>query len=163
VTAGTTTDEELIRSSWSEPAAFAGIFDRHHAQLYRYLSRRVGAGLAADLAAETFVTAFARRGDYRPDTSDARPWLYGIAHNLLRNHLRDERRQLAAYARRGADPPADPDSAAEFSLADSRADSAAISAGPRPGRAVAVRLGRPVLRRDRGGAGDPGRHRQIQA
>jgi RNA polymerase sigma factor (sigma-70 family) len=128
VTAGTTTDEELIRRSWSEPATFAGIFDRHHAQLYRYLSRRVGAELAQDLAAETFVTAFARRGDYRPDTSDARPWLYGIAHNLLRNHLRDERRQLAAYARRGADPPADPDSAAEFSLADSRADSAAISA-----------------------------------
>ncbi len=102
-------DGELIVCSRSDPAAFAGIFDRHHARLYRYLRRRVNAGLAADLAAETFVIAFARRGAYRADTHDARPWLYGIAHNLLRNHLRDERRQLAAYARHGADPLADPD------------------------------------------------------
>jgi RNA polymerase sigma-70 factor (ECF subfamily) len=121
-------DDELIRCSRSDPAAFAGIFDRHHAQLYRYLRRRVGAGLAADLAAETFVVAFARRSAYRPDTEDVRPWLYGIAHNLLRNHLRDERRQLAAYVRRGADPLADPGALAAFSLADARADSAVVSA-----------------------------------
>ena len=121
-------DDELIGRSRSEPAAFAVIFDRHHAQLYRYLNRRVGAALAADLAAETFVVAFARRGDYRPGTGDARPWLYGIAHNLLRNQLRQERRQLAAYARRGVDPLADPESVAEFARADSRADAVAASA-----------------------------------
>ncbi len=120
-------DAELILRSRSDPAAFAGIFDRHHAELYRYLRRRVGAGLAADLAAETFVTAFARRGAYRPVTSDARPWLYGIAHNLLRNHLRAERRELAAYTRHGADPIADPDAPAAFATADMRADSAALS------------------------------------
>lgn len=121
-------DNELIMRSRSDPAAFAGIFDRHHSQLYRYLRRRVGDGLAADLAAETFVVAFARRAAYRAQMPDARPWLYGIAHNLLRNHLRDERRQLAAYARRGTDPLADPDALAAFSTAEARADSAAISA-----------------------------------
>jgi RNA polymerase sigma factor (sigma-70 family) len=121
-------DDELITASRADPAAFAAIFDRHHARLYRYLRRRVGAALAADLAAETFVIAFARRGDYRPQTQDARPWLYGIAHNLLRNHLRAERRQLAAYARHGADPLADPSAQAAFSMADARADSAAVSA-----------------------------------
>jgi RNA polymerase sigma factor (sigma-70 family) len=120
-------DGELIMRSRSDPAAFAGIFDRHHDDLYRYLRRRVGAGLAADLAADTFVTAFVRRDAYRADTHDARPWLYGIAHNLLRNHLRAERRQLAAYARHGVDPLADPDAAAAFSTADTRADSAAVS------------------------------------
>ena len=121
-------DAELIARSRSEPAAFAGVFDRHHAELYRYLRRRVDSGLAADLAAETFVVAFARRGAYRADTHDARPWLYGIAHNLLRNHLRAERRQLAAYARHGVDPLADADAAVAFSMADSRADSAAVNA-----------------------------------
>jgi RNA polymerase sigma factor (sigma-70 family) len=121
-------DAELIARSRSDPAEFAGIFDRHHAELYRYLRRRVGSGLAGDLAAETFVIAFSRRAAYRADTHDARPWLYGIAHNLLRNHMRDERRQLAAYARHGADPVADVDSAAAFSRADARADSAAVSA-----------------------------------
>ena len=121
-------DAELIARSRSEPAAFAGVFNRHHAELYRYLRRRVDSGLAADLAAETFVVAFARRGTYSADTHDARPWLYGIAHNLLRNHLRAERRQLAAYARHGVDPLADADAAVAFSMADRRADSAAVSA-----------------------------------
>jgi RNA polymerase sigma factor (sigma-70 family) len=121
-------DAQLIACSRSDPAAFAAIFDRHHSELYRYLRRRVDGALAADLAAETFVIAFARRGAYSADTQDARPWLYGIAHNLLRNHVRAERRQLAAYARHGADPLADADAAVAFSLADSRADSAAGSA-----------------------------------
>ncbi len=122
-------DSELIAGSRAEPSLFAEIFDRHHGELYRYLRSRVGAGLAADLAAETFVTAFARRGAYRPEGQDARPWLYGIAHNLLRNHLRQEQRRLAAYARHGAEPLADAHALAEFSLADARADSAAVRAG----------------------------------
>jgi DNA-directed RNA polymerase specialized sigma24 family protein len=85
-------DSDLIAGSRTEPAMFSEIFDRRHRELYRYLRSRVGAGLAADLAADTFVTAFARRDAYRPQSPDARPWLHGIAHNLLRNHRRHERR-----------------------------------------------------------------------
>jgi len=121
-------DGELIAGSRTEPAMFAEIFHRYHSELYRYLRRRVGGQLAGDLAAETFVTAFARRGAYRPESPNARPWLYGIAHNLLRNHRRQEQRQLAAYARHGAEPLADAGAAAEFSAADSRADAAAVRA-----------------------------------
>jgi RNA polymerase sigma factor (sigma-70 family) len=131
-------DSELIARSRSDPAVFAEIFDRHHGELYRYLRRRVGVGLAADLAAETFVTAFARRTAYRPQGrsaqggsaqgGSARPWLYGIAHNLLRNHLRHEQRRLAAYARHGAEPTADAAALDEFSLADARADAHAGTA-----------------------------------
>ena len=97
-------DSELIAGSRTEPAMFSEIFDRHHRELYRYLRHRVGAEIAADLAAETFVIAFGRRGAYRAEGADARPWLYGIAHNLLRNHQRQEQRRLAAYARHGAEP-----------------------------------------------------------
>jgi RNA polymerase sigma factor (sigma-70 family) len=121
-------DGELIAGSIANPAVFATIFDRHHGELYRYLRRQVGADFAADLAAETFVTAFARRGSYRQQSTDARPWLYGIAHNLLRNHRRQQRRRLAAYVRHGAEPVADANSEAEFALADARADSVAVSA-----------------------------------
>ena len=121
-------DGELIVSSVANPAMFADIFDRHHGELYRYLRRQVGPDLAADLAADTFVTAFARRGSYRVQSTDARPWLYGIAHNLLRNHRRQQRRRLAAYARHGAEPVADLGSEAEFAQADARADSVAVSA-----------------------------------
>jgi RNA polymerase sigma factor (sigma-70 family) len=122
-------DSELILRSRAEPALFAGIFDRHYGELHRYLRRRIGTGPAADLAAETFVTAFTRRGAYRAQGPDARPWLYGIAHNLLRNYVRHEHRRLAAYARRGAEPAEDAGALAEFGLADARADAAAAS-GP---------------------------------
>jgi RNA polymerase sigma factor (sigma-70 family) len=121
-------DGDLIAGSMADPALFAGIFDRHYGELYRYLRRQAGADLAADLAAETFVTAFTRRATFRPQSTDARPWLYGIAHNLLRNHRRRQHRLLAAYARRGAEPVADASAEAEFALADARADSAVVSA-----------------------------------
>ena len=35
---------------------------------------------------------------------DARPWLYGIAANLIGKHTRSEIRMLRACARTGADP-----------------------------------------------------------
>lgn len=64
----------------------------------------MGASLADDLAAQTFTEAFARRNRYDSRWPEARPWLYGIATNLLRRHNRRERRQLQAYAREGIDP-----------------------------------------------------------
>ena len=55
--------------------------------------------MAEDLASETFVVAFARRSSYDQSRDDARPWLYGIAVNLLREHRRAEERRLRAYLR----------------------------------------------------------------
>lgn len=116
------TDSELVARSRADPQAFAALFDRHHAELYRYLRRRAGASLAADIAAETFLTAFASRSAYHPDGESVRPWLYGIAHNLLRNHARSERRRWLAYARHGEMPDADQAAADAFARADRRVD-----------------------------------------
>ncbi|MHB1710171.1 MAG: hypothetical protein ACYCV7_02040 [Acidimicrobiales bacterium] len=44
-----------------------------------------------DLAAETFVTAFGVRGNCDTAHSDALPWLYGIATNVLRHHRSETR------------------------------------------------------------------------
>jgi len=63
----------------------------------------VGPDRAEDLASETLVIAFRRRASYDRSREDARPWLLGIAANLLRDHRRSERRQLLAYARAPAD------------------------------------------------------------
>jgi RNA polymerase sigma-70 factor (ECF subfamily) len=98
------TDAQVIAASASDPRSFAAIFDRHFADIDRYLARRVGASLADDLAADTFVVAFRSRARYDPAAPDARPWLFGIAANLLRRHWRTERRRLRAYARTGIDP-----------------------------------------------------------
>lgn len=81
---------------------FAEAFESEFPPLHRYLRRRVGPDLADELAAETFATAYANW--HRLDAGRAaRPWLYGIAANLLRHHWRAERRQLRAYARTGVD------------------------------------------------------------
>lgn len=88
---------------WLMSPSFDEVFAAEFAALHRYLHRRVGASAAEDLAAATFVTAYARWDRLEPGRS-ARPWLYGIAANLVRHHWRDEQRMLRAYARTGIDP-----------------------------------------------------------
>jgi RNA polymerase sigma-70 factor (ECF subfamily) len=102
--AATTIDSVLIERSLATPVEFAAIFDRHAEAINRYLARRIGPAVAEDLTAETFLVAFARRHRYDGTQPDARPWLYGIATNLIRRHRRDEVRQFRAYARTGIDP-----------------------------------------------------------
>jgi len=98
------TDADLIRLSGTEPEEFGRIFDRHAEPVHRYLARRIGRTLADDLTAETFLIAFRGRDRYDVEQPDARPWLYGIAANLLRGHQRAEIRQYRALARTGLDP-----------------------------------------------------------
>jgi RNA polymerase sigma factor (sigma-70 family) len=97
-------DHDLIRLSAADPEAFGQIFDRHAATIHRYLARRVGRLLADDLTAETFLIGFRNRDKYDMSHQDCRPWLYGIAANLLRGHQRAEVRQYRALARTGVDP-----------------------------------------------------------
>lgn len=67
--------------------------------MHRYAQRRAGVNEADEIASETFLVAFDQRRRFRGDRSDARPWLLGIATNLLRRHWRAEQRQLKAVAR----------------------------------------------------------------
>ncbi|MFP5369548.1 MAG: RNA polymerase sigma factor, partial [Actinomycetes bacterium] len=73
------------------------------AAVHRYLGRRVGE-LADDLLSETFLFAFRRRAAYRAERVDVRPWLLGIATNLVHSHARTERRRYRALARSSAQP-----------------------------------------------------------
>jgi len=95
----TETDARIIEASRENPECFSQIFDRHFRPVLSYLRRRVGNEAAADLVSETFVRAFEGRGSYELSREDARPWLLGIATNLIRHHLRDERIHLEALAR----------------------------------------------------------------
>ena len=113
---------------------FGAIFDRHYASLQRYLARRVGQETADDLAAEAFVIAFRRRDSFDGRSHTARPWLFGIATNLMRAHRRSEARMLRAYARSGVDPIAMDD--AGYQAAEERAD--ANAAGPALAAALAA-------------------------
>ncbi|WP_185792195.1 CU044_5270 family protein [Actinoallomurus bryophytorum] len=101
------TDAEIIRRSAREPELFAEIFDRYYAEIYGYVARRLGPGLADDVAAETFLIAFDRRDRYDVAHPFARPWLYGIASNLVSRHHRAETRKYKALARVGVDEATD--------------------------------------------------------
>ncbi len=102
--------------------SFDEAFAAEFAPLHRYLARRVGAAAADELAAETFTVAF-RRWDRLDPERPVRPWLYGIAANLMRHHWRKERRMLRAYARTGVDPV----SAEDEPAADTRELAAALA------------------------------------
>ena len=105
---GAEDDATLIRASRLEPERFAGLFRRHAPVLQRYVTRRLGPDAAQDVVAETFLTAFRQRGQYDLSRPDARPWLYGIASNLIGRHRRSEIRQYRALARTGTDPVTEP-------------------------------------------------------
>lgn len=81
------TDGKLIaRSLCGEPEAFVEIVERHEVAIHGYLSRRAGHQAADDLLGEVWVRAFGARRSYDSGYDDARPWLYGIARNVLRAH-----------------------------------------------------------------------------
>ncbi|RKT55032.1 RNA polymerase sigma factor [Saccharothrix australiensis] len=88
-----------------DPASvFGRLFDDHAGPLHAYLARRVGDQTADDLVSETFLVALRQRHTYDPARAGVRPWLYGIASNLLRRHARREARGWRARARMvGAD------------------------------------------------------------
>ncbi|MEV0612812.1 RNA polymerase sigma factor [Nonomuraea sp. NPDC050404] len=97
-------DASHIERSLRESEAFAEVFRRHAAGITRYVARRLGADAADDVVAETFLTAFGQRGRYDLSRPNARPWLYGIATNLMGRHRRAEVHQLRVLERTGIDP-----------------------------------------------------------
>ena len=86
-------DADLIQASIRRPSEFSRIFERHFRAIHRYLQRATSEFAADDLSAEVFVAAFQSRARYDQRYADAAPWLYGIAANMVRHHLRSERRR----------------------------------------------------------------------
>lgn len=112
-------DGEVIRASLAAPAEFAGIFESHYRAIDGYCVRRLG-GEGHDVSAAAFAEAFRVRDRFDIARADARPWLYGIASNLLRGHRRRERNRWRAYAR------SEPARATTFD-ADDRVDAARLA------------------------------------
>lgn len=82
-------DAALVgRAVAGESAAFAELLRRHDQAVHAYLTRRSGRQDADDLLSEVWLRAFEARASYDRRWPDARPWLYGIARNVLRSHWR---------------------------------------------------------------------------
>jgi RNA polymerase sigma factor (sigma-70 family) len=82
-------DAELLgRSVAGDGEAFVEVVHRHEAAVAAYLARRAGREVAKDLLGEVWLAAFGSRRSYDRSFADARPWLFGVAHNTLRRHWR---------------------------------------------------------------------------
>lgn len=87
-------DQHLIEAMLrGDRAAFEAIIVRHQAAIYGFLrARLLQASDAEDLTQEVFLRFFLVRARF-DNTQLIRPWLLGIARNLLREHARKLRRQ----------------------------------------------------------------------
>lgn len=87
-----------------EEADFTRLYADEYPNIVRYLLRRGVGDAAPDLAAETFVVAWRRRGQWLPLAADSRTaWLYGVARLVWRNELRAGQRRSGLLRRAAAD------------------------------------------------------------
>lgn len=82
---------------------FRVLFERYHADVAAYVSRRAPASLAEDVVEETFLVAW-RSLERVP--GDPLPWLYGVARRALANQLRGVQRRRRLIRRLASEPPA---------------------------------------------------------
>ena len=93
------TDAAIMARMHADPGLFGIVFDRYYLDIHGYVTRRLGRELADDLAAQTFLVAFDRWEHYDARADWARPWLFGIASNLIAGHRRAEARRYRALSR----------------------------------------------------------------
>ena len=82
---------------------------------------------------------------YELARADARPWLHGIAANVIGKHRRSELRMLRAFARAGVDPIADGESDRDGDGVDTRLAAGAVRAELAAALAALPRRDREVL------------------
>jgi len=101
-------DAELWRQAASgSDGAFGALFERHASAVYNYCFRRSADwSTAEDLMSATFLEAWRRRDEVRMTQDSIRPWLLGVATNLMRNDWRSRRRRDVALRRLETLPPA---------------------------------------------------------
>ncbi len=86
----TGTVELIERARAGDREAFTRLFQSYNQQICTYLGRLVGnAELGRDLAQETFLHTWKSLPVLRNDLS-FKPWLYRVATNLARSHLRHD-------------------------------------------------------------------------
>jgi DNA-directed RNA polymerase specialized sigma24 family protein len=73
--------------------AFGLLFDRHHERVGRHALKVLGVPhLAEEITAVVFYEAWRRRANIRMVDHSILPWLLVTANNIVRNHVRQQRR-----------------------------------------------------------------------
>jgi RNA polymerase sigma-70 factor (ECF subfamily) len=94
-------DEALLAAcALGDSAALGALYDRLSPHLWRFLSRLAGSRVdeLEDLVQATFVAVHASAATFKGAAS-VRTWVFAIAANVTRRHLRDESRRRSAVDR----------------------------------------------------------------
>ncbi|MCC6705645.1 MAG: sigma-70 family RNA polymerase sigma factor [Thermomicrobiales bacterium] len=83
-------DDDVVRRALRNRADFAPLYERHAAAIYGYCYNHTrDPELANDLAAQIFLRAIERLGQYQPRAhASFRSWLFAIARNIVIDHWR---------------------------------------------------------------------------
>jgi RNA polymerase sigma-70 factor, ECF subfamily len=88
-------DELLVELARTDPEAFGELYERNVRRVYNYVYYRTGRQQdAEDLTARTFTQALAHLPRYRQQGVPFHAWLLRIAHNLVANWYRDNKKTL---------------------------------------------------------------------
>src|SRR5665213_194712 len=93
------------QASREDYARFEALYEANYKPIYAYVYRRVPhwSSDVPDVVSEVFATAWRRISDLPPAPED-RLWLFGVAHNCLREHHRRWSHRLQLLSHLGAQP-----------------------------------------------------------
>jgi RNA polymerase sigma-70 factor (ECF subfamily) len=88
------TDAELMRrAAAGDREAFAAIYRRHHASIFRFARLMTGSNaIAEDVVQEVFLALMRHGSRYAPERAQLSTYLFGIARHHTRRRLARERR-----------------------------------------------------------------------
>jgi RNA polymerase sigma-70 factor (ECF subfamily) len=93
-TNGTIDEDQLIQQAKTDPDAFGQLYELHVEKIYNYIYYRIGNREdAEDLTARVFYRALNHIPHYKNKGVPFAAWLYRIAHNLVANWYRDQKRR----------------------------------------------------------------------
>jgi RNA polymerase sigma-70 factor (ECF subfamily) len=85
-------EKTLLDQIRSDPSRFGDLFDHYYKPIFGYIFRRViDYDLARDIAAETFMKAFLKIGNFQWKGISISAWLYKIATNEVNYFFRKKR------------------------------------------------------------------------
>lgn len=91
--------DHVARSARGDVGALGALYDAHANALLRFVSRLVGDDEAEDVVQETFLRVSRAAAGYDARQASARPWLFGIAVNVVKERKRAFARLARALGR----------------------------------------------------------------
>lgn len=87
-------EDELVEAAKTDPEVFGLLYERYVNKIYNYIYYRTSNHEdAEDLTAKVFHKALSHIGNYKNKGRPFSAWLYRIAHNLVANWHRDQKKR----------------------------------------------------------------------